>query len=378
MAQMRAAILNIESSTVTAFLGEKDGQGKLIFKAVATAEHEGFEEGVFIDEQDTKNAITTVVNKIVSQYKIQSFIVGVTGEFLKVNVKSLTEEVPLHKRRLPKDIVDTFDNVTGYTYIYHAPIHLEDTNSKIGQVTSPIRQDVTMYYAKNKFINLVATVLADFKIKNLTFLPTSLAILNYIVPEYLRNSGAILLDVDYLSMTYSVVEGGGIRYQTACSIGGGHLLLDLYTGRTPCAVPFKVAEAMLSKLNLIQPEQEGACIEYIDKNKVYYMPVKQLRDVVMHGLDILCEVIIKCFEVSRNTQSVNYPILLTGCGITDIQGVKEYLSMRLNKNIAILTPTQLHHGKASQSSLVSLLHMGLENMPKMNIFSKFLSNFGGK
>lgn len=98
MAQMRAAILNIESSTVTAFLGEKDGQGKLIFKAVATAEHEGFEEGVFIDEQDTKNAITTVVNKIVSQYKIQSFIVGVTGEFLKVNVKSLTEEVPLHQQ----------------------------------------------------------------------------------------------------------------------------------------------------------------------------------------------------------------------------------------------------------------------------------------
>ena len=108
------------------------------------------------------------------------------------------------------------------------------------------------------------------------------------------------------------------------------------------------------------------------------MPVKQLKDAVIHGLDNLCEVIIKCFELSHNTQSVNYPILLTGCGITDIQGVKEYLSMRLNKNIAILAPTQLQHGRASQSALVSLLHMGIENKQKKNIFSKFLSNFGGK
>ena len=251
------------------------------------------------------------------------------------------------------------------------------TIDPVGMISDSLEGYLSYFLAdERRFLEVLGNMLAEYGVKKVTYLPVSLAEALYLIPSEKRDEGAILLDIGYMSMTFSVVCGNGILYQSACSAGGGHVAAHVY-GEGEDGIPFHVIEAMMAKVNLSSRDAGDSVIEYIDSDHTYSMPVQTLKERIKDGLDLICEVINKCLELYKDRSFDTKPILLTGGGITGLRGAREHLSGRLNKVVEIVVPNLPYYNKAAQSSLLSLLDMALTVKRDNSFFYKFFKTIGG-
>ena len=286
-----------------------------------------------------------------------------------------------NKRKITaEDVADLFRNgfyepVQGYTLIRRAAVcyvtsDMRRTIDPVGMISDSLEGYLCYFLADDRFIEVMRNILAECGVRKVRFLPTCLAEALYLIPSEKRDEYAVLLDVGYLSMTFSVVCGNGIVYQSACSVGGGHIAAYAY-GNGEDGIPFEAMQAMIGKINLSSREDESAVIEYTDKNASYSMPIGVLKERVKEGLDVLCEEISNQLEIFGEG-SIDYkPLLLTGEGITGIRGAREHLSKRLNRIVEIVSPNLPYYNKASQSSLLSLLDLALTVKKENSFFYKY-------
>ena len=92
---------------------------------------------------------------------------------------------------------------------------------------------------------------------------------------------------------------------------------------------------------------------------------------------MLCDIFGQFFEMSGDPGLYYRPIYLTGGGITEIRGVREYLSMRLGRTVEILAPQVPSFNKAAQSSVLSLLDMALHRQREKSFLYKLFHGIGG-
>lgn len=387
MNRRSVAVMDVRSSAVTVLVGERGVNNTFVFKGVHTEKYDGFADAEFFDLQGLQRAVFASLEAVehACGNRIRTLYVGVPGEFVKVISKRCFMSFQSKRRVSSFDLGALFDNgfsaEPGHSLIRRSAVcyYTSDKRRTIdpfGMISDSLEGMLSYFYASDKFIEIFRNMLEEYGIRSVEFLPVSLAEALYLIPSETRDEYAILLDVDELSMTFSVVCGNGITYQSACSAGGGHVTAQLYRdGETD--IPFSVAQAMIAKINLSSRDDENAVIEYNDKLSTYVLPMGFLKEHVKDGLDLLCEVISKCLELCGDRNIDYKPILLTGGGITGIRGAREHLSGRLNKVVEIIAPNLPYYNKAAQSSLLSLLDMALRVRREKNIFYKFFNAIGG-
>ncbi len=382
-----AAVLDVRSASVTALVGERGVNNTFVFKGIHTEPYDGFADAEFFDLQGLQKAVFTALEEAERSRgeRIREIFVGVPGEFMRVTCKRHMIGFRQKRRVAPYDLTALFDGgfepVQGYTCIRRGAIWYVTSDKRrtidpVGMITDSIEGYLSYFLADDRFMEIFNNILGEYGIKKIRFLPTSLAEALYLIPSEKRDESAILLDIGKISMTFSVVGGNGIVYQYACSAGGGHVVAQLYTdGGTD--IPFEIAEAMVRKVNLSSKDDPNAVIEFIDKEKIYSLPMNFLKERVKDGLDLICEVISKCLELCDD-RSLDYkPILLTGDGITGIRGAREHLSVRLNRVVEIIAPHLPYYDKAARSSLLSLLNMALNTKRENSFFHKIFNAIGG-
>ena len=136
-------------------------------------------------------------------------------------------------------------------------------------------------------------------------------------------------------------------------------------------------EALIGKINLASMDDAGVTVEYTDRRASYAVSVGFLKGCVQDGLDVLCDLFGQFFELSGDPGLYYRPIYLTGGGITEIRGVREYLSMRLGRVVDILAPQVPSYEKAAQSSVLSLLDMALHRRREKSFLYKLFHGIGG-
>ena len=388
MNRKSVAVLDVGSAAVTVLIGERGVNKTFVFKGVHTERYDGFANAEFFDTKDLQRAVVASLDEVERSCndRTREIYVGVPGEFVRV-VNSRCLLSFRNKRRVTAYVLDSlFENgfyepVRGFTAIRRAAVcyvtsDMRRTINPVGMISDSLEGYLCYFLADDRFMGILRNILNEYGIRNVHFLPTSLAEALYLIPSEKRDEYAILLDVGYLSMTFSIVCGNGIVWQSASSAGGGYISAYAY-GDAQDGIPFEALEAMIGKINLSSKEDENAVIEYTDKTKLYSMPIRTLKERVWEGLDVLCEEISNQLE-AFGEGSIDYkPILLTGEGITGIRGVREHLSSRLNRVVEIVAPNLPYYNKASQSSLLSLLDMALTVKGENSFFYKILKAFGG-
>ena len=382
MNRKSVAVLDVGSSAVTCLIGGRGVNKTFVFKGVRSEPYDGFADAAFFDLKDLQRAVSAAVGEVERSCneRIREICVGVPGEFVRV-VNSRYLMSFRNKRKITaEDVADLFRNgfyepVQGYTLIRRAAVcyvtsDMRRTIDPVGMISDSLEGYLCYFLADDRFIEVMRNILAECGVRKVRFLPTCLAEALYLIPSEKRDEYAVLLDVGYLSMTFSVVCGNGIVYQSACSVGGGHIAAYAY-GNGEDGIPFEAMQAMIGKINLSSREDESAVIEYTDKNASYSMPIGVLKERVKEGLDVLCEEISNQLEIFGEG-SIDYkPLLLTGEGITGIRGAREHLSKRLNRIVEIVSPNLPYYNKASQSSLLSLLDLALTVKKENSFFYKY-------
>ena len=387
MSRRSVAVLDVQSTAVTVVIGERGVNNTFVFKGIHSETYDGFSDAAFFDLKSLQDAINISLEEAERSCgeAIRVIFVGVPGEFIHVSTKRCLLSFQSKRRIVQSDINTLFANgfterEEGYTLIRRSAIgYITSDNRRtidpLGMVSDSLEGYLSYFSADNRYTDVLRNILAEYGIQKTEFLPVSLAEALYLIPSETRDEYAILLDIDKISMTFSVVCGNGIVYQNACSAGGGHVTAQIYRDGD-VDLPFDVAEAMIGKINLSSKDEESV-IEYVGKDRTYSMPMRFLKERVKDGLDILCEIINKCLELCDDRNIEYKPILLTGGGITWIRGAREHLTNRLNKVVEIVAPNLPYYNKAAQSSLLSLLNMALDTKREKSIFYKLFNGFGG-
>ena len=385
MSRKSVTVLCVESSEITALTGERGVNNTFVFQGMQTEKYDGFADGQFFDPAKLKEAVFAALDgmELSCGGGTKEVFVGVPGEFVKVvNRRHLISFQ--RKRRVTSADIDLLyqkgsaDGQSG-EFICRGSVFFVTSDKRrsidpVGMISDSMEGYLSYFFADVRFCELFRNILSEYGIRKVNFLPLSLAEALYLIPSEVRDEYAILLDVGYISMTFSVVCGNGIVFQNAYSVGGGHVAAHIMDD---CGISFEAAEAMLRKVNLSSRDDAESKLEYSGKSENYTLSLGEVKEKVKEGLDIGCEAVNHSLELCDDRNLEYKPILLTGGGITGIRGAREHISGRLNKVVEIVTPKLPYYNKAAQSSLLSLLDMALRTKRERGFIRKLFYGIGG-
>ena len=362
------AVLDIRSSEVTAVVGERGVNNTFIIKSKYTCDYEGYAEGELLDINSFVCAVTEAVKStLASNSGIKSFYVGVPDEFIKlVNVdKTLSFS---SSRKINFSDVKTLTGMSAppddeawrtvrHSCLYYVLSDKRKVIDPVGAVSDSLHGKFCFYKCKNSFIGCIMDVFKRFKdILVVNLIPLSYAEAMYLIEPEKRNKCTALLDLGFISSTYSVVYGDGLLYSEAFSVGIGHVAVYLMS---ELDIPYEVALSYLSTVNLNAKEKLTGTEECVFGGKTYAFSTMTLRDRIREGLDGICETVQQCRQGCRVRYTDAGPLLVTGEGIKTVRGSAEHIAGRLEKSVEVIAPKVPFYDKPRFSSLLSLLDIAL-------------------
>ncbi len=358
------AVLDVGSSKITAVIGERGVNNTFLIKARKDFSYDGFQDGEFFDTDDLKKVIVSCgryIRSAVSDAPTEVFV-GVPGEFTQVTVKDGQISFPKKKRITESDTDALFDSAfvlssAKKTLINRSAIVFEldgyrRVANPVGETSEVLKGKLSFITCDNYFIEAFKPILKGVGFTSLEFVSTALAEAMYLLDAETRDRIAVLIDVGYITSTFSLIQGDGILYQTSFSFGGGHITAVI---TDKLGVSFEQAEALKRKISL--SIADGGSYDVVACDNGSYYNAEEIRSSMRDCLDVLCEKIEEAADESGYVIPDYVPYAITGGGISFIRGAKAKLSDRLGVTVEILAPKVPLMENSAESSVLSLLDL---------------------
>lgn len=370
MRKKYAAVLDVGSSALHFMVAERGLNGTFIIKSSAEVSYSGYSDQAFFDVSEFEKAVGTVIRKAgdVMKDKTDVLYVGVPGEFTVTYCKYFNISLQKKKRITDEDVNKLYDSAFVARSNQHKLIarsavnYVLSGNRKVsvpvGEVSDTLGGFLSFTLCLTSFLKIVGAALRSNGITKTEYFPASLAEVLYLFPPYERDKGGILLDVGYLSSTFTYFSGDGILFDKSFSLGGGYVTAKLLNDFN---LPFAVSEKMKRTVNIGYNPFSSAKYEIEDENKLYSASVSDVNASVKEVLDAIAEQTANCIEEGVLNYNGNITIYLTGGGISYIRGAKEYLSGRLGAIVKCISPDLPLFDKPINSSVFSLMDVALSD-----------------
>lgn len=368
MQKKQVAVIDVGSSKITAVVGERGINKTFVIKGSYSYEYDGFEDGVFFDVEGLKRALSSAAESIKKSIgsKVETVYVGVPGAFTEVVIKDSQISFSKKKKIQNEDVDALFDaafvlNSNKYTLINRSAVvyELEDFRrlaNPVGSLSSVLKGKLSFVLCANYFIEAVKPTLLRAGIANVECVSSSLAQALYLIEAETRDRTSILVDVGYISTTFTIIQGDGLLFQKSFEYGGGYITASI---TEKFSMDFDVAERLKRKVNLSQLSN-NASYDVIEADNGEYYNVDDIKSTIKNSLDRLCESISNAIDESGYIIPEYVPLLITGGGISYIRGAKEHVSGRLDMSVGIIAPKVPLMDKPTESTILSLLDLALE------------------
>ncbi|MDE7158450.1 MAG: hypothetical protein K2N74_02650, partial [Clostridiales bacterium] len=182
MGRKSVAVLDIRSSEVAVFLGERGVNNTFVFKASKTEAYEGYENGKFYNEDKLSSAIFRAVSAVeqICGERIRALYVGVPGEFTEVVPKEQEIGFPKRKKISQKELTMLFESgkkpLKNYRFMRATSmIYVTADNRRVvdpeGIVSTGLSGVLSYFYCSEYFAQTLEDIFKNSKIV-LHFLPT--------------------------------------------------------------------------------------------------------------------------------------------------------------------------------------------------------------
>ncbi len=365
------AVLDIRSAEMTAVVGERGVNNTFIIKSKYTAQYDGYAEGDLLDVESFVSAISEVVKStLASNRGIRTFYVGVPGEFLMLENVDKVLSFQTAKRitsadvRTLEDMASPPDNdrwrTIRHSCLYYVLSDKRKVIDPVGSTGDSLHGKFCFYKCSTSFIDSVLKAFKKYKeIADIKLIPINHAEAMYLIEPEKRDECAVLLDLGYISSTYSVICGNGLLYSESFSVGIGHVAFYL---SAELDIPFDVASTFLSSVNLNTKDKLTSIEECYYEGQNYSFSTVFLRDKIREGLDGICETIEECRQNYNGKNIDGKPINITGEGIKTVRGAEEHISGRLVNGVEVVSPKVPYYDKPCFGSVFSLLDMALNDL----------------
>ena len=383
MAGKSIAVLDIRSSEVAVFVGERGVNNTFVFKASKTESYGGYQGGEFYDVSDLSSAVLRALDAVqqVCGERIRSLYVGVPGEFTKVEPLEQDLGFPKKLKISNKELDQLFamgrKPLDGWRYMrVTSMVYVTADNRRVadpvGLYSTGLSGVLSYFYVSEYFAGALEHVFSRRRIE-LHFLPTQFAMAAYLIPPETRDEYALFLDIGYLSSSFLVLLGNGVLAQRTFWAGEGQIAVRLMKR---FSLPYEVATALLSKANLYL-KRDAKNREVVYGGRSYEIPTKEFIEEVKAGLDELCELVGRFLEECSGKELDSKPVYVSGEGFAGIRGALEHMSKRLSCVCEQVAPDLPYYNKPSMSSRIALIDMASEDSRKSGSLNRFLNFFGG-
>lgn len=374
------SVLDFGSSKISVMIAESGINNTFNILGTGENEYAGFYNGSFVEPEKLYEAIANCVVKAEtnSGLKIEKLHIGVPAEFTFVECKNSSVAFNKRLRIGEEELADLFDlasrdvNHDGATIISRSPIYfLLDDNRKVidpkGEVSTRLSGQISFVLADNKFIETIDDIIKNMGIREVEYVSSSLAESIYLLDPQVRDSGAILIDVGYLTSFVALVKGDGIISLNQFSVGGGHISADL------CQVlniSFKEAENLKRKVVLSLMATDTDFYEVTVNGNVTPVSAKLTNEIVSARLDMIVDLINRCLLKMKGNAYL--PVFITGGGVCLLKGGKDYISKGIGENVEVLSSNVPQLSKPTYSSVLGLLDIAIKEMKnqKKSIYKK--------
>lgn len=385
MANKYVSVLDFGSSKISVMIGESGVNNTFNIKGTGEVEYSGFMNGSFVEPEKLHEAIASCVVKAEtnSGLKVTKLHIGVPAEFSFVVNKNTSIALNKRTKISNTEIMQLFEvaskeiDSTRTTIISRSPISFVlDDNRKVidpkGSLSTRLGGNICFVLADNRFIDAIDSIIKSLGITEVEYVSSVLAESLYLIDPEKRDSGAILIDVGYLTTSVAYVKGDGLLDINKFSLGGGHITADLCQ---ILQISFKEAESLKRKVVLSLAASDSDYYEVSKNGNITTINAKLANEIVTSRLDVIVELINKCLIKMRGTNYV--PVYLTGGGICFLKGGKDYLSKRIGENVEVLTSNVPQLNRPNYSSILGLLDIALKESKceKVSIFDKIKKLF---
>lgn len=360
------SILDFGSSRITLLVGTEEVNKSFRLLSSIDYDYEGFAKGEFIDPNNLQVIISEILKKAEREleFKIDNIFVGVPAEFCFVYDVMLTKTFA-KKTKITNKIIDNLfleDKLENpyqtHTVINKSPLFYivnddNRTNDPVGIICNKLQARTSYVLVENKFQLLISGILKSLGIKEFDFLSSTLAEALYLIDEYKRNEGAILVDCGYSTTSVSLVLGAGLKELKSFSLGGGHITADLSKS---LALEFEQAEEIKKDVVLTLRPNGADCYTAGDSKKY---SIKAVNELILAKVDRICGLINKCIGDFEMQLPKYIPIYITGGGLNYFEGIGNYFRENFDRPVERVSPNALLYRKPDLSSSIGLLNMAI-------------------
>lgn len=362
----KVAVLDFGSSKITAIVGDREVNSTFLIKAQKDFEYDGFQDKSFFDVDKLKivlkNAIEYLRSVLGQEFKIY---VGVPGEFTEITVKDCQISFPKKKKIEEKDVDGLYDSAfvissKKYSLINRSAVlyELDDYRrviNPVGSYSSIIKGKLSFVLCDNAFIDVVKSVFIALNVLDYDFVSIPLAEAMYLLDGSTRDRVAIIVDVGYISTTFSLIQGDGILYQKSFAFGGGYVTAMI---SEELDIDFSEAEELKKKVSITRAYEKDFDLISLEVGKYYN--AQKLSEIIKSSLDTLSEELSTCLDECGYVIPDYVPLYLTGGGVNFIRGAKQHVSSRVGMSCEYLSPLVPLMDKPTYSSILSLLNLTFE------------------
>ena len=372
------AILDIGSGKLAFTVGYKSNSGIFVIKNFADVQYSGYFDKQFVEPERLASDISAVINKSGYRGSLSNVYVGVPTDFLKIENNSIFSSFPREKyiTRAMLDQMHEEGNIFGRSSDYvvinssateYIVNNTFPTLSPVGTKASDIRANLSYIYCEKSFCELLDSALRQNGCHKAHYISSVQAIANQLIPQEVRQGGAVVVDVGFVNASFGYIKGDGLAYLSSLSVGGGNIADDLAYAMD---IDFEDAYDFFGKINLNQDLTPMATYSVVSKGEMLNFGAMEVNEIVTARLDYFCEWIMNELKFMDKPLPINAPIYMTGGSLTSIRGALSYMQKQLERKITVLTADLPQYDQPKYSSTIAMLDMASEINNSQSLFRR--------
>ncbi len=361
-----AAAIEFGTSKIITLIAESGSFTRCEIVGSGTVPYAGYSNGEWNDREGLLPAIEAAVNaaETEARRRIQEIYVGVPSEYIHVTTAVGEVDIDSPDGRVTEDeIVRVMDDAAdqlnlseaGGNVLHRSPAWFSvdggrHTMSPIGSKGKKLQALVSFIQADPYFIEDIRGCMAELGLQVSAFLAPTLGMAILLMSFDERDRTPVLIDVGYLNTEVSVVEGDAVTFHAVLPIGGGDITADLAQ-----ALEISMDEAEAIKRDYIfTPDEFDVQSDpevRMEDGSVVTFPRAFVSQTVEAVTDELIDDILETFRFADEYIAARSQVYITGGGLVNMRGSKEYLAEKLKRpvRIPVVKAARLNNPRFSSS-----------------------------
>jgi len=379
-------IIDFGTSKISVAAARKNGKD-VEFLGMGFCEYAGFRDGEWVAPQDLEESIYLAVKDCEqnSGKKIRKIGVVIPGEFTRsffsnVAVRIINMDGHITEndvRNLLKEGEASLPWPDDYQLIDTKPVmYFLDGQSRrqspVGQYARDLEAFLSYTASDIIFMHDIENLLDGIGIGTEKFVPSVIST-PWLIGKNSEKTTLAIIDSGYYSTDFIIYENGGVILHDNVPIGGYHLASDIMV-KLGCD-PDSAEKIKRSSIIGIDPIAADKIIVKGDEQKLSF-DVEEVQYIIENRIYEISQIMLQNIEKTGMTVDSRLGIFITGGGISQIRGCREYMMRILGGNVKTFKPGRPVLATAMQTSICA----GLEFMIniKDNINHMSFNRFNSK